>query len=111
MQRPGYRLGSTMGKKLPTISDGLRLLVSYAYSAIYTQNSHVVFIATDCKREATGYFWITRIDFRVLQGATSEHRLLRVVECDGSKLFPVANKMVLDNNVMNRKLSLIDVSK
>ena len=41
-----------------------------------------------------------------LQRAASQHRFLRVVKGNGTKLFPVADKVVLDYDFVNGQLSL-----
>ena len=47
-----------------------------------------------------------RFEIRALERAASQHRFLRIVEGNGTKFFPVADEVVLDNDFVNSQLSL-----
>ena len=96
-----------MGKKLPTISDGLWSLVCIdGYLVGVHQNLHIVIIPSDGERKTAGNPIIGRIGIGTLEGAACEHCFLGIVKCNGAKLLPVANKLVFDDNFVDRELAL-----
>lgn len=69
---------------------------------------HGIWIATNSKRKAAwdSFRWIVVI--RTLQRTASEHRLLRAIESDGSEFLPIADELILCDDLMQSKFSLYD---
>lgn len=66
-------------------------------------------IPTNRERKAAVDFWVDGAQVRVLQSAACQHGLLRTVESNGTKLFPVADELIFDNDLVDRKLALGDL--
>jgi len=63
-------------------------------------------ISPYCERETAVDLGSCGFEIWALQRAASQHRFLRVVEGDSTKIFPVANEMILDDDLVNSQLSL-----
>ena len=74
-----------------------------ASSSVYL---HVVRIPTNGEGEATLDLRIVGLEIRISQRTARQHRLLSVIEGDVSKFLPVSDHVVLDNDVVQCKLSL-----
>jgi hypothetical protein len=66
---------------------------------------HIVVVAPNGEREATLDF-ILGGGARNFQRTARKHRFLRVVESDSPELFPIADKLVLDDDLVNGELAL-----
>lgn len=62
---------------------------------------HVMVVSTDGEREAAWNDGIDSIQLGIFQSAARQHGLLGTVESDGTKLFPVAHKLILDNDFVD----------
>lgn len=91
------------------INDGLLSISSNTMLDKRSEPSHVVGISADGERETAMDFRVRGLQIRILQGATSQHGLLRAVERDGTKLLPVTDELVFDDNLMNCKFTLSEV--
>lgn len=89
-----------MGKKLPTIKEGLAVL-SGTSTAVKVEHSHIVRISPYCKRKTAMDFGLCGTEIWALQRTASQYRFLRVVKGDSAKLFPVANEMILNDDLVD----------
>lgn len=69
-------------------------------------NSHIMTIPANGKREATVDGGIIRLGVWILQVATRQHGLLRIVEGDRAKLLPIADDGFVLEDLMNGDLAL-----
>ena len=67
---------------------------------------HIMVISSDGERETT-FDGLTRIEIWISEFTTSEHCLLLVVECNGSKLLPVAHELIFHDNLVYSQLALV----
>lgn len=63
-------------------------------------------VSFDGKRKAAIDFGVGGMKIRVSQRTTRQHGFLGIVKGDAAKLFPVADQMVFDNNLMNGEFPL-----
>ena len=75
--------------------------MSGRFKAVNAENLHIVRIPSYCERETAVDFGNCRFEIWALQRAAGQHRFLRVVEGDSTKLFPVADKVILNYNLMD----------
>lgn len=67
-------------------------------------------VSLNSEREATLNVSLLTARYRTPQCAACKHCFLLLVKTYGTKLFPVANELILDNEVVNCKLALLLVS-
>ena len=68
--------------------------------------THVVVIPPDGEREAAFDLWICCLEVRVAQCTASEHCFLCLIESNSTELFPVADKLIFDDDLVDRKFTL-----
>lgn len=71
-----------------------------------SEHLHVVIVSSDRKRKAAGNTIACGVRIRALQRATGEHGLLGIVEGDSAELFPIANQLIFDNDLVDSKFAL-----
>jgi len=81
-----------MGKKLPTIREGLRGLLAGGLALLHGASLHMMGISTNGEGKATSDFWFRCLRIASSQRTACENSLLRAVEGDGAKLLPVADE-------------------
>jgi hypothetical protein len=92
-----------VGRKLPTMSDGLVLLATSSKKRF--RGLHIVVVAPNGEREAT-LDCILRGRARNFQRTARKHGFLRVVESNSPELFPIADQLVLYDDLVNGELAL-----
>ena len=95
-----------MGRKFPTIRDGLHSVSSGMSVSGDSEHLHVVIVSSDRKRKAASNTITCWFGIRALQRATGEHGLLGIVEGDSAELFPIADQLVFDDDLVNSKFAL-----
>jgi hypothetical protein len=101
--------GGSMGKKFPTIRDGLWSHVSLHSSSkdcTRQENLHVVVISPDSEREAAMNLSNITTRSRTSQRAARQHSFLLLIEADSAEFFPIADELVFDDDLVNRQLAL-----
>lgn len=96
-----YSLLGFIGRKFPTIKEGLFDHQQAISEASARYHLHVIGVPTDCEGKTAANFRVVGFQVGVLQGAARQHRFLRVVECNGAKLLPITNEVVLDDNLVD----------
>ena len=64
-------------------------------------------VSSNCEREAALDSFARPSG--TFQSATGKHGFLSIVEGDGAEFFPVADQLILDDNLMNCELPLLFV--
>ncbi len=90
----------SMGKKLPTINDGLWVLLARPRCEILDDDLHVMIVPLDCKREAAVNLRIVR-HFRAPQCTACQHGFLLLIEAYGAEFLPVANELVFHDDLVD----------
>jgi hypothetical protein len=85
------------------MSDGLVLLATSSKKRF--RGLHVVIVALNGEREAT-LDCILRGGTRNFQRTARKHSFLRVVESNRPKFFPIADQLILYDDLVNGKLAL-----
>ncbi len=70
------------------------------------QYSHVVVIPPNGEGETALNLRVVCLQVGITQCTACKHRLLCLVEGDRTELLPVADKLILDYDLVNRKLAL-----
>jgi hypothetical protein len=97
-----------MGRKLPTINDGLQTR-QLSHLKTHKTSLHVMVVSLDGEREATVNLRTVR-HIGTSQGAARQHSLLLLIEADSAELLPVADQLVFDNDFVDGELSLSQLS-
>ena len=63
-------------------------------------------ISSNREGEAAWDSFTCAIRVGTFQSAAGEHSLLGIIEGNGTKFFPVADQLILDNDLMNREFTL-----
>jgi hypothetical protein len=85
------------------MSDGLVMLATSFKEGF--RGLHIVIVAPDGEREAT-LDCILRGGTRNFQRTARKHSFLRVVESNSPKFFPIADQLVLYDDLVDGKLAL-----
>lgn len=89
-----------IGRKFPTINEGL-LSSGDANKPRTRGHLHIVGVTTNSEGKAASDFRVVGLRIGVLQRAAGQHGLLRVVKGYRAELLPVADEMVLDNDLVD----------
>lgn len=95
-----------MGIKLPIMSAGLEIQLAGTLQMSWFNNEHVVTISPYRERKAAVYELFRSIGVGIFEVTAREHCLLRGVERYRSKLLPVTNGRVLNDQFVNREFTL-----
>lgn len=98
--RSVYSLLGFIGRKFPTINEGLFSLGD-TIKPRGRVHLHVIGVTTNSEGEAASDLRIVRLHVGVLQRTAGQHGFLRVVKGYRAELLPVADEVVLDNDLMD----------
>ena len=96
----GSRFDRLLGQKVAHNQSRSARSVSEQTKTWKRPHVHIVVVSSYGKREAAMDFRMLRVNVGTLQRTTGQHGLLVIVECNLSKLLPVADQMRLDNDLM-----------
>lgn len=99
-----YLLTGFIGRKLPTINEGLYMMSLDNHDKL---NSHLMLISSNGEGEAARYLNILRSDPRRFEAASGQHGLLGMIKRNAAKLLPVADEVILDDDIVNGHLALV----
>jgi hypothetical protein len=100
-----------MGRKFPTIKDGLRSQLCCSSFIQGCIDLHVVVVSFNGEREAAVNLGVISSCRRCrgAQGTARQHSFLLLIKTDGTEFLPIADQLILHDNLMDGKLTLDDL--